>query len=505
MSYEQIVGVTCDAGGCPRLDNRELIDISEAANCENYWFYENSFNSRRTTDAKKFELRELGGNGKVPPTLFSIPCKPGEPLDYTRSGQIATVDFANYRTWVGIDPCEILEEVYFPDDCDPYDRLPYEEKYRRHVAAKTALLRKSVETRYEIMATFMKLWGSYTIEGPKMDPVNLDFQRNPCLTAALKETWDSGTDTFPLEDMKYFMYLVKLATGGKVARRFHFGVDAWQAFFSHHQVQKNVISACECSEPGNNIVMATESDCGIEFMGTIWNLPIYVDSRTYVDHAGQEQFYMPQDALLIETQGMGGLRAHGRIMSPSANFEPGDLFFRQTYNDDTEFWKLEVMGSILVMPMDVNTTMMIRNLAKVMTYPGKACRDILITEEGSVWAPPLHGSDDEDLVDVVAAQVRDARWFEVCAMIIGRTPPRVSCADLDACIPGEPCRITPTSNPCPTAWQRVISKDDLLAQGVDEQSMCDLVRHYALRVIAQPDDCQLEAPLLIETPTVALK
>ena len=496
MAIEQIIGSNCDAQGCPKLDSRELLDISEATTCENYWFYENSFSERRLSERDAFELRDITPRGQVSPTMFAIPCRPGEPLDVTRGGTMATVDFANYRTWVGVDPCEVLEEVYLPDDCDVYDRLPYEEKYRRHVALKTSLLRESVMTRYELMSTMMKLYGSYIVEGPKMDPVMYDFQRKPCLTAAAKSNW-CEINSFPLQDFKYYCYLVKLATG-KVARRIHMGVDAWHAFYSHHQVQKHVVLACNCTEPGNNLNVTGEDDCGVEFMGMIDNKPIYVDSRTFTDYDGTQQFYVPADAMLIETDGMGGLRGHGRIMSPSANFEPGDLFFRQIFDEDSEFWKLEVMGSILIMARQVNSCMMIRNLSKVMTYPGDTCRDVLINEEGQVWAPPLHGSEDENRIDEIAAEVAGSDYFEVCSMVVGRTPPRVACSDLEECVPGEPCRIVPTDNPCPDALQRVISKDNLLTQGVDENAMCDLVRHYALRPIAQPDPEQLQAPLFID-------
>lgn len=501
MPDQLILAPTCDSSGCPQLDSRELLAVSEEASCEDiYWFRSNSFSNVRTTDKDKFELRELAARNKVAPAVFSIPCKPGEPLSTSRGGYVSTIDFAYYNMHVTLDPCEVLEEIWFPEDCTPYDRLPYEEKYRRHVAELTALLRRSALTRQELMAALVKLHGSYTVEGPKMDPVNIDFERNPCLTVALKKTWDEP-DSFPLDDIVEIRAMFKQFTKGKMVRRMTFGVDAWHAFYNTPVVRKEVISACECTEPGNNIVRASEVDCGVEFMGTIAGIPLYTDSRTFLDHDGQEEYIIPQDAILVEGEGFGGIRGHGRIMSPAANFEPGDLFFRQTFDDETECWKMSVQGSILMLPSNVNTAMLVRNVGRVMTYPNQGCTDLLLDSEGEIYAPPRQFSADENQLDEIAAAVAGTDYFEVCATIFGRTAPRIHCRDSEECLAGDICRITPTTDGCPDALQRVISKQDAYRQGIDDASLCNLVRFNAMRVIAMPTNEHQEAEMIITTPT----
>lgn len=503
---ENMTGTVETHNGCPKCDSRELIQISRDTNCRNYWYSENSFPERNAirTDKKKLELRHYMSK-KVSAIAFACPCKPGEPIDITKGGTVETVGFAYYRNWVSLDPCEVNEEVVCDEDCDPYDKIPYLEKYRRHVADKTAALTEAVLARYELIATFIKLWGSYWVFGPKMDSTLIDFERNPCLCIVLRNNYDDH-NTFPMHDIQMFNHIFKRNTnkggrGGKTAARYTFGVDAWQCFSMHHEVQrKGFVKACDCTEPGNDLGIRGD-DCGMEFAGTLDGKPVYVDGRTYIDHDGVEKYYMPQDALLIEAEGMNGRRAHSTIYSPSADFEPGDFHFRQYWCEPDEVWTLEVQGSILMFPEDVNTSLLIRNVGPLRTFPGDGCVDRILDGEGNVATPPKaeKGQTHEQWEEAMQ-QAMDSDYFALCCQLAGRAPPRVPCnngmkAD---CVPGKWLSIVPNPNPCPTAPKKCVSKELLVSQGYTDHQIAEAIFYGGIEATTL-EDCLLSTQPLIRS------
>jgi hypothetical protein len=488
--------------GCPQLDHRELIRIAQDSRCLNFWFYDNFFPNRRLTSAKKFEVQELAARGRVPPAVFSAPCKPGEPLDYTQGGRVYTIDLANYKMWVGMDPCEVDKEIMFPDDTDPYERLSQQEKWRRHLIEKTAILDESVRTAYEIMAAMVKIMGAYYVQGPKINTAYYDFQRKPCLTVAAKHPWNNPF-TYPVNDLAAYDMHFRMNSGVNTTRK-TFGVDAYNAFMSHPLVIDKIIKPCDCPEPGASLNGALPDECDIEFFGRIGTCDLYVDARTYVDHDGMTKYYMPPDAVLFEGPGFEGTRAHGKIYSPEADFRSGDMFYREYVScPRTQTVEISVEGSILLMPGNcesINRSMIVRGLGEKRASPMEKCKDVLLNTEGQIVAPPSHGSMEENLYDMAAAAVRENEYFEVCAALAGRTKPIVLCDDVEKCHPGEMCWIMPTANPCPDALQRCISKDTLIQQGIDEKEMINLVMCYALNPIGEPAPEQQEAPYKIVTP-----
>lgn len=491
MSIESITGGVTSANGCPQLSSRELLEISREVECRNYWHSDNSFPAGTAvrTDKKLLELRHYFDK-KVAPIAFACPCKPGEPIDITQGGTIQTMGFAYYKNWVALDPCEVNEEVVCMEDTTPYDKVPYLEKYRRHVAAKTAALTEAVRTRYELMATFIKLWGSYIVHGPKMDSHLVDFQRNPCLTAVLKRNYDDE-NTFPMNDIPHFFHLLKTNStlgngrGGQMPARITFGVDAWYCFSNHHQVIKQGFTkSCDCTEPENDLGIQSDN-CGVEFAGKLQNVPVYIDGRTYMDVDGVEKYYMPQDAMLIESAGMNGRRAHSTIYSPSADFRPGDFHFREYYCEPDEVWTLTVEGSILMFPGNVNSSMLIRNIGRTRTFPGCACQDALVDAEGHVVAPPKAGKGlcgDTEWEKAAQCAV-DNDLFAICAALIGRTPPVTPCNNNKCgseCVPGKWCQIAPDKDPCPTSPKKCISKDTLIEQGFDDYMIAEMIYYGGL-------------------------
>ena len=499
MSIENITGGVTNAHGCPQLSSRELLEISREVECRNYWHSDNSFPASTAvrTNAKLLELQAYMDK-RVAPIAFGCPCKPGEPIDLTQGGTIQTMGFAYYKNWVALDPCEVNEEVVCMEDNTPYERVPYLEKYRRHVAAKTAALTEAVRTRYELMATFLKLWGSYRVDGPKMDSYFVDFQRNPCLTAVLKRNYDD-INTFPMNDLQHFFYHLKINStdangrGGAMPARIIMGVDAWYCFSNHHQViREGFTKACDCTEPGNDLGITSE-DCGVEFAGRVRNIPVFVDGRTYMDVDGSERYYMPQDAMLIEAEGMNGRRAHSTIYSPSANFEPGDFHFREYFCEPDEVWNLTVEGSILMFPGNVNRALLIRNVGRTRTFPGCTCQDALLNAEGQVVAPPKAGKGlcGDSEWEAAMKKAMDNEIFAVCAALIGRTPPQVPCNNGTKanCVPGKWCQIVPSKDPCPTAPRRCIAKSTLIEQGFDDYMIAEMVYYGGLDCIAEGDEC----------------
>ena len=495
--------------GCPQCDSRELLEISQETACRNYWYSDNSFPEAGAirTRAKKLELRKFLDKN-VAAIAFACPCKPGEPVDITRGGTIETVGFAYYKNWVALDPCETEEEIPCDQDCDPYSQIPYEEKYRRHIADKTAALTEAVRTRYELIATFLKLWGSYMVFGPKMDSYMIDFERNNCLHLVLRNNY-CDINTFPVQDMQMFDNLFKRnsrqANGrsGQTAARYTFGVDAWTDFSMHYQVQRHgFVKACDCTEPGNDLGIQSD-DCGIEFAGTFNNKPVYIDGRTYIDADGVEKFYMPQDALLIESNEMNGARAHSTVYSPSANFQPGDFHFRQWWCDPDEAWTLEVQGSILMFPRNVNTAMLVRNVGRARTQPGDGSVDEIMNAEGEVYSPPKaeKGQTDEQWEQAMK-DATDSEYFALCCALVGRAPPQVPCNNgmKAECVPGKWLTITPAKDPCPTAPKKCISKEILLNNGYTDKTIAEAIFYGGLEPSTLAECLAIPQPLLPPPP-----
>ena len=500
VSRDSVEGIT----GCPQLDHRELVQIADDSRCLNFWYYENCFpeSSRRLTEARAYEVQSMTRRGNAPPAVFSAPCKPGEPLDYSQGGQLYTIDFANYKMYVAMDPCEVDKEISLPGDAGPYDKIPYEQKWARHIIEKTALLDESVDMAYELLASMIKMVGSYYVTGPKINTAYYDFQRKPCLTVAQKTPWNEYS-SYPVNDIQAYDMHFFMNAGTSVIRR-TFGVDAYHALMNNPQAINKIIKPCDCPEPGARLLTVAPNDCDIEFIGRIGIVDMYVDGRTFVDSNGDTHYLMPPDAMLLEGAGFQGTRAHGKIYNPQADFKAGDKFFREYVCDPrTQTVELSVEGSILLFPstrQGINRSMLVRGLGERMHAPGEKCIDQLLNTEGEVVAPPAHGSIAEAEYDRVAAEVRAVDYFEVVASLAGRTDPVFLCSDMDKCEPGKMCWIHPTHNPCPDSAQRWISKDDMIRQGMDEKEMINLALNHAIVPLDEPTSAQEMAGMQIVTP-----
>lgn len=500
--YENIVVNASDAGGCPVFDSRELLEISRESACRNYWYSDNVFpeNGAIFTDKKKVELRHYLSK-QVAPIAYACPCANGEPIDITQGVTVKEMGFAYYKNWVSLDPCEVEEEVIILEDQTPYEKVPYLEKYSRHVVAKTAALTEAVRTRYELMSTFLVLYGSYTVFGPKMDDQFVDYQRRKALTVTLMRNYQE-IDSFPMEDLSALFNMFRINTmdltggGGAVPESLTFGVDAWNDFHQHHLVQKfGFVSACNCTEPGNNLGIQS-NDCGIEFAGTLKGLPVYIDGRVYIDVDGVNKYYMPSDAMLIRAAGFSGRRAHSTIYSPSANFAPGDFHFRETFCEKQEVWTLEVQGSIAMFPGNVNRNMLVRNVGRAVTFPGKGSQNRLLNPQGEVMAPPNAGkgqaNDSGQTWEEALQAAVDNNLFSILTTLAGRGAPRVPCNNGTAasCVPGKWIQILPSTDPCPSAAPLCISKDTLRSQGFSDLMIADAIFHGGLEVQTDAANCE---------------
>lgn len=463
MSNPALMSASGDGSNdCPVYDTRMVKALQTEFKQPKQWFVNAHYRDTSLSDKKKVEFRKETDEVGLAP--FVCPCTPGEILSDPRGGEVTTMEPAYIKPKAVLDPCEAPTEMRLGET--PYDSLPLRKKWDMLVAWWVRRLPQTIELRWEWMATRAAFYGKYTVVGKNYPRLLMDFQRNPCLTVYSNRSWDDPL-AFALRDWDDWNQ--KLFTiGERRATHAYFGVDAWNAASNSVDFREKLAEQCKCSTQElmlKRVPTATEQ--GVELMGKIGSVSVYVDSRKFRNpDTGKEEYFLPSDALFLMSDspnggGFQGIKHFGAIWDVnSLRAEP--IFQKMWKCEDNGVTMMNAQSAPLLIPTTPNNTMLIRGVGMPETGDGSLCADINIpgSDMGAVLVEGV-SKRTEDLLKI-ATEAKDADVFAIKGLLWNRDKPvTVKRPRKEMEVPGKTRAIAPKMSANPTKPHRQITAKEL--------------------------------------------
>lgn len=235
--------------------------------------------------------------------------------------------------------------------------LTPEQRYNAIVASNLQIQKLSIENRWEWMAAQAMQFGKVIVVGEDYPETEVDFGRDPSLTATLigMAKW-SESPSRPLDDIKMMRRRVHKLSSSRV-HTLVFGLDAWDAFSSHPDVKDLLDSRYRGSETNFNRAIADGKE--VDYMGAISGpnggglLHLYVYSETFRDENGGEKPLLKSNAVVGISDGMDGVRCFGAIMDKKS-LVPQTIFPKMWDNEDPSVTYVMSQSAPLMVPVEPN-------------------------------------------------------------------------------------------------------------------------------------------------------
>lgn len=239
---------------------------------------------------------------------------------------------------------------------------------QRRLAVIAELLRKQrikFQNRNEWLAARALIDAKVTIKGEDYPETEVDFRRDPSLSAVLAggAKWDQSTGD-PLGDLKELRMAVNGLSGARIVKHV-FGAEAWDLFNQRVDVKELM----DIRYGGLEVKVSRMVDGydGQEYVGRIAGLngagaiDVWIDTSKYIDpDSGAEAFYLDQKTVVGVSDQVQGVRCFGAIMDKRAGYRPLDYFFKNWDNEDPSLEYLLGQSAPLMVPKNPNATFKIK-------------------------------------------------------------------------------------------------------------------------------------------------
>lgn len=210
---------------------------------------------------------------------------------------------------------------------------------------------KKILRRMEWMASQIVLSGKVTVEGEDYPTSEVDFERDADKTFALTgaNRWSESTST-PNDDLEdWFTRLEAPCT------HIVFGRKAYQAFVKHDDI-KGLVDSRRGSDTKLEMAPATTLS---SFRGRLGDAgpELWVYSGWYKDDAGDKQFFIPDNVVLLVSTAVEGVRAFGAILDKGAGYQALESFPKMWEIEDPSVEMLMTQSSPLPVPRRINATL----------------------------------------------------------------------------------------------------------------------------------------------------
>lgn len=213
--------------------------------------------------------------------------------------------------------------------------------------------------RLEWMACRAIVDAAVTVAGDDYPTQTVDFQRHASLTYTLLTTaqWDETTGT-PLADITTARANAN-SRSGAVIRRVIFGGTAWDLFTTRVDIK----ALMDRNYGGLRVEIQRAADAfeGTEYMGTYGGvfgggqIELWVDRSKYVDEAGNEQYFLPQN-VVVGASDVEGVRCFGAIKDLKAGLVPLEKFQKMWEEEDPSAEFILTQSSPLLVPKKPNAS-----------------------------------------------------------------------------------------------------------------------------------------------------
>lgn len=216
-----------------------------------------------------------------------------------------------------------------------------------------------LQNRYEWLAAEALIKGQVTLTGENYPTTTINFQRHASLTYTLSgaAAWTQASAT-PLSDIRNARTNAQNRSGATI-RRLVFGGTAWDLFAS--RVDLKAIQDRNFDGLAVQIQRDYDAFENQEYMGRYGgvfggnSMELWVDRSKYVDEAGNEQFYMPQNNVVGFAE-MEGVRCFGAIKDFDAGLQPLERFQKMWRENDPSAEFILTQSAPLMVPKKPNAS-----------------------------------------------------------------------------------------------------------------------------------------------------
>ena len=342
--------------------------ISHLKPLPKFWgrFFPNTF--RATTEYIVFS--ELFDNRFLAP--FVLPTEQGRPT-YGRLEQLQSFRPAYVKPKDSTQDHNMLARAPGFGEIGALNPMSAEQRYDALVADILRHHRSIIENREEWLAAQALIYGKVTIESPDYPTQLVDFRRDAGQTVALtgNARWgvtnssgslterykDSGTRSpNPMDDIDKWVWTMSQAKRGGVPQRIIMGRNAYKAFISYPQVEKQL-------DKDLRVLKESTLDIGItsgqnyEYKGRLSdNLEVWVYSDYYEEEDGTRKEFFPSDDILFIGGSVEGAMVYGVILDKKARFQALRFFPKMWDEEDPSNTVIMTQSAPLAVPMRANAT-----------------------------------------------------------------------------------------------------------------------------------------------------
>ncbi|WP_296201483.1 major capsid protein [uncultured Hyphomicrobium sp.] len=203
------------------------------------------------------------------------------------------------------------------------------ERLARSVAAKIALHREMIETRWEAMAAEVLLTGKLTIKDMDYPRAVVDFERDPNLTIEVGTVWSNTGAATPLDDIVALADAINTASKGAVANNLVMRTKTWDSLMKNTAVRDLVNRDKNLSPSTRGLEFGPRSsDKKPVFRGILsGQYEIWTYDGYYEDDNGLAKPFIPEGRVIMsDSAGIEGVRYHGAIFDMEAGLAPIEIF-----------------------------------------------------------------------------------------------------------------------------------------------------------------------------------
>lgn len=220
--------------------------------------------------------------------------------------------------------------------------------------------RDMIQRRWELMAYSAVADGKVTVVGEDYPEVEVDFQRAAGNTVALTgaATWDETTAT-PLDDLENWA-ITMARSCGYAPTLVVMGTNAWKAFSKHASVKEILntnyrngtasLNMALGSIPGDGAIIQRKGDVGENFQVITYNDIYQNDAGTNIE------IMDPNSVILLNPQGVEGIRCYGAIMDAEAGYQPLPVFPKNWANQNPSVEYVMSQSAPLMVPRRTNAS-----------------------------------------------------------------------------------------------------------------------------------------------------
>ena len=210
---------------------------------------------------------------------------------------------------------------------------------------------KKILRRMEWMAAQALLTGSITVVGDDYPEALVDFGRAANLTVALAgaSLWSDPASTPAADIDDWFTRMEAPCT------HIIFGRQAYRAFVQHADIKELV----DTRRGSDTVLEMAPATALASFSGRLGGAgpELWTYSGWYKDTAGAKQFYIPDNAVLLVSTAVDGIRAHGAILDKQAGYQALETFPKMWEIEDPSVEMVMTQSAPLTVPRNINATL----------------------------------------------------------------------------------------------------------------------------------------------------